>query len=225
MRLMTLVPAPLALFLLIASTPALATKRPPAVINSERLVIEPLQHTDAEFGRRLLTDEKVMENANGQFSPELIKVILTEAMAGNRDWLAGKSPAALIWSVKRKNDQQAVGIIFAELTLNGYWETSTLLVPHEWKRGYGLEARKAMLPFFFEQLSVPGLIATISANNVASAKISQNLGFSLVSDKVMSDDRREFTRDPSIPWHEYRLTPEAYRRRNCLEKTSELGKP
>jgi RimJ/RimL family protein N-acetyltransferase len=106
---------------------------------------------------------------------------------------------------------EVIGTLMCDQTrkYGGYWETTKVLAPKYWKSRCGTEARTAMLPFYFDTLKVPGLMATIAEDNVGSTKITKSLGYTMTATNV---DRRGLSLDRKRKWNQYTLTAEKYRR-------------
>lgn len=180
------------------------------IIRTERLEITPLQATDWAAFFKVNANEQVLQNANVQVSdPEaFFSDWFQKAVAGNRDYQAGRRTEGMGFLVKTHSGE-VIGTMMCDYGAGNYWETTTVLAPKYWKLGYGTEARKAMLPFYFDSLKVSGLVATISEDNIGSTRITESLGFKMTRTDVKRDG---FTRDRKKKWRQFTLTAEEYRR-------------
>lgn len=181
-------------------------------IVTERLSLRLLQPADWEVYLKINKNEKVLENANAKLSDEGFRKWFDFTLEGNANFIASQPTTGVGFVITKKESPAPIGYLMVyESEPGGFWEVTTIFEPGSWSQGYGTEARRAMMPFFFDTLKVPGLISTIAATNTPSLRLNEGLGFKLVNPDVRTDVRKEITRDTSISWREYRLSAEDYR--------------
>ncbi len=181
-------------------------------IYSERLEIVPLRAADWPVFYQINNNQQVLQNANvNPGNPQaFFGGWFQHLVAGNQAYQSGKQPVGMGFLIKTRSGE-VIGTLMCDETpkYGGYWETTTVLDPKYWRSGYGTEARTAMLPFYFDTLKVPGLMATIAEDNVGSTKITKSLGYTMTAANV---DRRGLSLDRKRKWNQYTLTAENYRR-------------
>ncbi|GEM_PF-3850829 len=179
---------------------------------TERLEIVPLQPSDWAVFFEINSNKQVLENANVNVgnANAFFGGWFEGLVAGNRAFKAGRQPHGMGFLIKTRSGQ-VIGTLMCDQTpeYGGYWETTTVLDPKYWKSGYGTEARTAMLPFYFDSLKVPGLMATIAEDNIGSTKITKSLGYTMTAGNV---NRGGLSLDRKRKWNQYTLTADAYHR-------------
>lgn len=149
----------------------------PMRLETERLVIRPWRHEEAE---RLLDIQSRIEVVKwlGDGEPVLMKD-LDEAHA-RIDRYAERSdpPPRGIWAIERRTDGVVVGTVLLVTLPNdehGEVEIGWHLHPDSWGSGYATEAARAALAHGFAA-GLPEIIAVAHVGNAASTAVMRRLG-------------------------------------------------
>lgn len=188
------------------------------VVTTERLEIRPVTAQDYESYKKIMTNEKAQKNANGKnnASPGLFSELVrkTERVVSNTNEVANSMNNQVGFMVIDRASGKPIGVMnFWNHIPGDYWETNTMIFPGEgdsienWNKGYGTEARKAMLPYLFDTLKLPGLVSAVSESNTPSQKVTEKLGFRYMGDA----SERPNAINKSEKFKEYRLSREAYK--------------
>ena len=137
------------------------------MIRTSRLVITPLEATDAEEFFELTTDET--------FNAFPINVYRQASVAGTLEWIRTQ---------RRKLAVRAAGALIGMGGLTPWqWEGEDLVdITYRLRgsalgKGYGWELAVALRDHAFETLGLPHLTATITPDNAPSKRIAEKLGF------------------------------------------------
>ncbi len=148
--------------------PSSLLDRPFLPIASDRLTLRPLEEKDAIPMTTLANDLRVAERLARLPYPYTVKDA-HEFISYAREGIKERSHLAL--AVIRRVDQVFMGVVGLEEEV-GYW-----LGFEFWGQGYGKEAMKALIHFAFFTLYQKSLAARVRADNVASRRIFEGLGF------------------------------------------------
>lgn len=149
------------------------------MIETDRLVLRPLQLTDQEALHRVLSDPRVVADwidTNGQgFDERQTADYLDAQLQFWRDHGYGK------WAVVPKTGGTLIG--YCGLSPVDYLpevepaiEIGYRLTPSHWNMGYATEAAGAALAFGFDELGLDRIVAVHTSTNVASARVIRKLG-------------------------------------------------
>ena len=181
----------------------------------DKVVLELMQPGDEAEYVKLYADPLVRDTSN--FDPGNTKYGFERAEYGSQ--IVREGAAKLAGLRKEHYDFKDLGlrivdkatgklvgfIVFDEMQIHGYWNTSTVIAPVYWNHGFGTEARAAADDFMFRKLEVPGLISVVSASNGPSNRVTEKLGFRYLGRIA----RRHQFKDDGDP-KEYRLSRETY---------------
>ena len=140
---------------------------------SNRLYYEDLDQGTVEFVRALYSDWDVSRHLsrvpfpfNRNDAEELVAEMASARVAGD----------AFAFVIKERSTDAEVGLIvlrrLEDLTLLGY-----SIIPSRWNMGYATEAAKAMTEFAFSALGASTIQASTTAENIASVRVLDKLGF------------------------------------------------
>jgi RimJ/RimL family protein N-acetyltransferase len=119
---------------------------------------------------------------DGIGKPGFVEGFVDFHLAQRRDWRPDKWHLLLgVWL-----DQQPVGTQGAELTGAGTAETGSWLGERFQRRGIGTEMRAAMLALLFDGLALDVATSGALEGNVASARVSEKLGYEPAGEDVAS---------------------------------------
>jgi ribosomal-protein-alanine N-acetyltransferase len=182
----------------------------PVLIETERLVLRPLQATDASRIALLASDwemARMTARIPHPYPDGAAEAFIAAAAKADGLVLAiaeRRAPALLIgcagverWQAGRGGDRErAVGE--AEL---GYW----IGRPY-WGRGYATEAGRAVLAFAFRHLALERIVVSAMLDNPASHRVIEKLGFRPIHPgRLYSAARGE-----QVEVHRFALASEAF---------------
>jgi RimJ/RimL family protein N-acetyltransferase len=143
-------------------------------LRTNRLVLRPLQESDAEALYRIFSDEKVMRYWSTtpwtNHEPALSMIAKDQAQT-SRDHLR--------IGIVLSQDERLIGTctLFNINATCRRAEVGYGLGSSEWGRGYMNEALKALLDYGFHQLNLNRIEADIDPRNEGSARTLERLGF------------------------------------------------
>jgi RimJ/RimL family protein N-acetyltransferase len=153
------------------------------VIETERLVLQPLRSEDADDMVDVLADERLHEFIGGR--PQTL-----DELRDRYRRLAAGSPHAdqvwLNWIARRRSDAQAVGTVQATLTdRQGTWtaEVAWVVGVDFQGRGFASEAAQALVAWL-QHRGVATVEAHIRADHGASAAVATRAGLRPTADEV-----------------------------------------
>lgn len=152
-----------------------------------------------ETGRLIITEftpdmaasvsEQSLDEANRRFLPD--EVFETEEIAAeviaDLSALYGTTDGPLVYPVLLKQEAQAakhIGHVEAVPLEEGGWEIGYHIGGAYTGHGYAAEAVRAFVPVMLERLGIDEMCGVCHAENVASCRVLERAGFSLVFDGV-----------------------------------------
>jgi RimJ/RimL family protein N-acetyltransferase len=171
------------------------------MIETLRLRCEPVRIEHAEAIYLVLLDPRIYAYLPERPPPSV------DALRKRYEVLsAGRSPDGrehwLNWMLFLRATGEAIGYYQATVRPAGC-SIAYVINPAFWRRGYAVEAGRAIIPHLFERYAVPCVTAEIDRRNGASIELAKRLGLSLVRHDVDSGDdifevtRRAWTGDGS----------------------------
>ncbi|MGJ8726239.1 MAG: GNAT family N-acetyltransferase [Roseibacillus sp.] len=147
------------------------------ILETERLLLRPLEMNDAADVRRLVGDIRVAENL-GLVPHPYPEGLAEEWISGQRaEYEAGRH---LTFAITTKATNELMGVISLHPKEDllrasvGYW----VGVPY-WGNGYTTEALKEMLRFGFDDFALQRIFATHFVTNPASGRVMEKVGMQL----------------------------------------------
>jgi RimJ/RimL family protein N-acetyltransferase len=115
------------------------------------------------------------------------------ALVGSHRWTTRPSPspsrASGWWAVELREPTEVVGWVGAFFReTSPHLEVGWTFRPKFWRQGFATEAARAALAYGIEKYDARRVIAHIANANVASVKVSQNLGMRYEADIPFFDD-------------------------------------
>jgi RimJ/RimL family protein N-acetyltransferase len=170
------------------------------VIETDRLLLEPLEEFRLEDFVRLTADPETMRyaSAGGPFTRERAERNFAASLARIREHGFGKR-----WAVEKET---GVGLGFTDMKYFGdscedvspdEVEIGWMLKPSAWGQGFGTEAGRAVRDEAFHRLELDSIVAVHHPANAASGRIMEKLGMAFERDVVARD---------GWPYRLYRLT-------------------
>ncbi len=149
-------------------------------IETERLVLRPMRADDFEALLAIFTDPQVMASFGGElFTPAQMQGWLDRNLAHQAEHGYG------LFSVIHKADGRLIGDCGLEqMTVDGQVvaELGYDLRSDAWGQGYATEAACAVRDYAFAVLQLPRLISLIRAGNLASRRVAEKVGMSLLAE-------------------------------------------
>ena len=142
----------------------------PIIKEGKNVVLTLLKDEDAEWLWKNVNDRRVMRwiGSYGIYSIEEEKEFVKRAY--NKD-----KPRFLI--MDKKGNRVGVCGVNEFDTINMNMEVGIWIAPEFHGRGYGTEAAKLLVDLLFEEYPINKLYAELNANNVASRRVLEKLGF------------------------------------------------
>lgn len=149
-------------------------------IETERLLLRPMQADDFEALLAIFTDPRVMASFGGElFTPAQMQDWLDRNLAHQAEHGYG------LFSVIRKADGRLIGDCGLEQMTVGGQAVAELgydLLSDAWNQGYASEAACAVRDYAFDVLQLPRLISLIRAGNLASRRVAEKVGMELLAE-------------------------------------------
>ena len=152
------------------------------VLETERLII-----TEFTPDMAASVSAQSLDEANRRFLPD--EVFETEEIAAevitDLSELYGTTDGPLVYPVLLKRDAQAathIGHVEAVPLEEGGWEIGYHIGGAYTGHGYAAEAVRAFVPVMLERLGIDEMHGVCHAENVASCRVLERAGFSLVFD-------------------------------------------
>ncbi len=145
---------------------------PCPVMETKRLVLRPHRLSDAEAVAQSLGDYQV--------SRMLARVPVPYHRQDALDWLVRQTAGVLPgWTLAiTTGDDVHIGCVGLELR-HGQWHLGYWLNRYYWGKGYAGEAAHAAIERFFTRMPETVLHSGVFADNAASLKLQQKLGFTI----------------------------------------------
>jgi len=87
------------------------------------------------------------------------------------------------WPIFALTTNELIGCCGLRPYKEGKYEIGFHLRPKFWRKGYAIEAARAVIDYAFTVLGAEGLFAGHNPNNIASSKVLMKLGFQYVGDE------------------------------------------
>jgi RimJ/RimL family protein N-acetyltransferase len=163
------------------------------VLPTERLVLRPLQETDL--------DDIVAEVNDFAVSRMLARVPFPYCRADAEDFLVASKRSSRDFNLVLSRDGKAIGCMgLTDIKSScefGYW-----LGRAHWRQGLASEAARAFLAFSFDGLGLGTIRSGVFADNPASLRVQEKLGF----EKTGSSFRQSLARGHAVAHIDTALT-------------------
>ena len=149
------------------------------IIETPRLLIRPFTAGDASLIQALNSEPAVLQYIPEPVidSEEKALEILTTIILPQYHRKLGR------WAVVVKDNNQFIGWCGLKwLEPSGEIDLGYRYLPAAWGKGYATEAAARLLTYGFEQLGLPKIIAHAHRENVASQKVLEKIGMTLVGE-------------------------------------------
>lgn len=180
------------------------------VLETERLILRKITENDAGEHDRLLNTPSVMQYLGGVKERHEIEAKHAKAMASFARYGFGfmlmneKATGEMVGHVglKQVDNPNAANI--------GDFEIGWLIREDRWRRGYAMEAMKAVIEWAFTRFDAPHLVALTSDRNQGSWRLMERLGMERASNLDFTDPTFADSDNPTI---QYKLTRAAWESR------------
>lgn len=141
---------------------------PAPTLTTARLMLRNLTADDAQNLTYLLKPE--IESVSGPYMPHH-----ASQLSRHIDRIKGNTA----WGILRDDGTWIGDIAVFSIAENKIGEIAWYIDPSHWKNGYAFEAATAVLTYVFRTLGFVRISAQISADNYASRRLAEKLGFQL----------------------------------------------
>ncbi len=171
------------------------------ILETERLVIEPISPVHAEDVYKVSKDERIYS-----FIPQDPPLSVEVLIAQYTTWSARLSPdgteAWLNWVMYLRGSRICIGTLQATVREDKTGLIAYTLFPDHWKKGYASEGCRAMLNHLLSEYHVSKIYAEVDTRNLASIQLLETLGFQRISFVKDADNFKGNTSDE----YRYQLT-------------------
>lgn len=153
-------------------------------LQTERLLLRPLQRGDVEPIVALWADPEVTRFLGGPRDPDTVRAVLEEE--------ADEPPIGRLgqWPLVERSSGEVVGdcgLIEKEVDGVPCVDLVYVLARPAWGRGYATEIAAALVGYAFEEVGLARLVAIIHPDNEGSKRVAAKLGMSLESRPLRPD--------------------------------------
>lgn len=168
------------------------------VLETERLVLRAIRPGDAELQVRHLNSPTMMEHLGGPATLETIETKHAKTMA-----LHAREGFSFLFVIERETGQLVghCGLkrVDHEKAKNiGDFEIGWVIREDRWRRGYAIEAIRAVLEWAFDTHGAPHVVALTSDRNEPSWRMMERLGMVRREDLDFDDPRFGPADNPTI---------------------------
>ena len=156
-------------------------------LNSDRLLLRPLEANDVDLCLEMFTDPEVLKYADGAQTEAEIRIEMPNWIKRGGDGCIG------IWCICDREDGEKLGTVaLLPIPIDDDDTDFSLVIPgtmpdgdveigyffkrSAWDRGYATEACRRILQFAFEESPLSEIVATFEEENAASRNVLQKSG-------------------------------------------------
>ncbi|MCB0327160.1 MAG: GNAT family N-acetyltransferase [Bdellovibrionales bacterium] len=145
------------------------------ICETERLQVRSFVDGDIDFLISLMSDAQTMKYT-GFKKPQALEKIHEL----HQKWKAQGQANLGVWAVEIKDPREAFGWVMLQDTGKAFPELGYMIHKSSWGRGYATELAQGMLKYAHQKLGLSKVMAECSAQNLASRKVLEKAGMSLV---------------------------------------------
>ena len=165
------------------------TEPRPAVLETERLVLRRLSTDDAPFLLELLNEPSFLRHIGDKgvrTEADARRYVETGPLASYERFGFG------LWRVELKDGGEPIGMcgLLKRDALKDA-DVGFAFLPRYWRRGYALESASAVVAFAREAFGLSRVVAITAADNVASIRLLEKLGFRFERMARVPEDGKE----------------------------------
>jgi [ribosomal protein S5]-alanine N-acetyltransferase len=162
------------------------------MIESKRLILRRIAHTDFDELATMLKDIDVMYAWEHAFSDEQITAWIENQIRRYRDDGIGY----LLAVDKFTNEVVGqIGLLNQTIGREKYWELGYILKKKFWKKGYAMEGAKACINYAFEVLNSDKVICEIRPQNTSSISVAIRLGMVRIGESIKKYNGKDMPHD------------------------------
>ena len=159
---------------------------PESVLQTERLVLEPIKQRHASLLYRILQDSRIYQYIP-QEPPASVEMLEQRYQKLERRLSPVGDEAWLNWAVCLKLTGQYVGRVEASVLPNRNAYLAYLFGFQFWGNGYATEASQRILQVLFDDYGVTEVKSEVDTRNEASVRLKERLGFEQVEYRALED--------------------------------------
>lgn len=152
---------------------------PEMVLQTQRLVLEPLKQYHAALLYPILQDAQIYDYIP-QDPPASLKALEQHYQKLERRLSPTGDEAWLNWAVRPKSSEQFVGRVEASVSSNRIASFAYVFGFRFWNNGYATEACQKVLQVLFDDYEIIEFIAQVDTRNQASIQLLERLNFERV---------------------------------------------
>jgi RimJ/RimL family protein N-acetyltransferase len=159
-------------------------------IESERLVLEPLEERHAEVLFAGLCDTRIYQFIDDAPPPSINelrrrygRLELRRSPDGSQAWLN--------WAIYSSADAKYVGYVQATIYDTGVANLGYVLFVEDWGKGYGTEAVRAVIDYLIDVYQTQRFTATVDKRNDRSRRLLEKLGFRAIRDATLESEAQD----------------------------------
>ncbi|HYX50090.1 MAG TPA: GNAT family N-acetyltransferase [Ktedonobacteraceae bacterium] len=180
---------------------------PQALLETPRLVLEPIQITHARALYESLQAASIYDYIPGT-PPGSVEALATRYQRLSSRKSLDEQETWLNWVMCERREDRYVGTVQATVYPDATALLAYMVFPAFWRRGYAREGCERILDLLFEDYQVHTVSAEIDTRNLASIHLIESLGFQRVAITLNADFFKGATS------HEYRYE----RRSHCIRQ-------
>lgn len=145
-------------------------------MNTQRLTIRPLKLTDLEDMHRYRSEQEVAKYQGFEpMSVDEVRAFIAEQITKS----FGRPGQWIQYGIELKATGKLIGDCAIKLQQHDprIADVGITISHHEQQKAYGKETMNAILAFLFQEHGIHRIVATVDAENLASIKLFQSIGF------------------------------------------------
>lgn len=170
---------------------------PEAVLETSRLVLEPLQIAHAPVLYAALQSKAIYKYIP-EDPPDSVETLVARYQQLSHRVSPDERELWLNWAMRLREEDSYAGILQATIFSDATAYLAYILFPAFWGRGYATEGCGRVLDLLYQDYGVHKVSAEIDTRNTASLKLIESLGFQRVTTTFNADFFKGSTS------HEYR---------------------
>lgn len=160
--------------------------QPAAVLQTERLRLEPLTPAHAPLLFPVLADPQIYTYIPDDPPADLQALSLRyQLLAGRRS--PDRQALWLNWALRRQAERDYIGLVQATITAHEPAYLAYMLGSAFWSAGYAHEACRRVLQLLFDEYRVARVRAEVDRRNRASWRLLERLGFAQAGLRLSAD--------------------------------------
>lgn len=146
-----------------------------AILETERLLLEPLRREHAIALYSLLQDKRIYQYIPQE--PPSLQALQQRYQKLETRLSPDKTEVWLNWAVYIKERKSYAGYVEATISASCSGQIAYILSPLFWKQGYAHEACRHLIIHLWQNYDISEIIAEVDTRNASSILLLQRLGF------------------------------------------------